>query len=176
MARVTVPHITAFDVQMREALQSIERALNVPPGQDIDAIRILGSVPSAPSGLPSSPAVGDGWIASDTGHLWVWNGTSWVDAGAVQGPPGAQGPAGPMGPQGPPGTGGGGETGTLAYRHVQGVPATVWTITHDLAFRPNVAVVDSVAQQIFPGSVEYLTETTIRLTFSSAVGGEAYLS
>lgn len=100
-----------------------------------------------------------------------------VRVSGARGPTGAQGPQGPIGPQGPPGTGGGGgETGTLAYRHVQASAATTWTITHDLGFYPNITVVDSVAQEIFPGNVEYLTPTTVRLTFSSAVGGEAYLS
>ena len=28
---------------------------------------------------------GDGWIAADTGHFWVWGGASWSDAGQIKG-------------------------------------------------------------------------------------------
>jgi hypothetical protein len=65
--------------------------------------------------------------------------------------------------------------GAVAYRYVQASAATVWTITHGLAFRPNVAAVDSTGREIWPGAVDY-TSTTVVLTFSAAVGGEAYLS
>jgi hypothetical protein len=87
----------------------------------------------------------------------------------IEGPPG---PPGPTGPQGPPGPAG--EMG--AYRHVQATAATVWSITHALAFRPNVTAVDSTGREIWPGDVDYPSATTVTLTFSAAVGGEAYLS
>jgi Major tropism determinant N-terminal domain len=81
---------------------------------------------------------------------------------------------GPPGPQGPPGSGGGG--GGEAYRHVQSSAATTWTVPHNLSFRPNVAAVDSTGRQIVPGAVDYTSSTTVVLTFSAAVGGEAYCS
>jgi len=56
------------------------------------------------------------------------------------------------------------------------VAATVWTIVHNLTFRPNVAAVDSSGREMIPGYVEYPDGSTVRLTFSVAVGGEAYLS
>jgi hypothetical protein len=65
---------------------------------------------------------------------------------------------------------------TLAYRHVQASAATVWTIPHNLSFRPNVAAVDSTGREIVPGAVDYTSATAVQLTFSAAVGGEAYLS
>lgn len=102
MAKVIVPHLTAFDVELREALSAIERSLNGPDGQTTYAVRVLGTVANS-GALPASPAVGDGWIANDTGHLWVWNGTAWVDCGSVRGTAGAQGPQGPVGPTGPAG-------------------------------------------------------------------------
>lgn len=61
------------------------------------------------------------------------------------------------------------------YRHVQGVAATVWTITHNLACRPSVTVVDSTGTLVI-GQVEYLDDNNVRLTFSAAFGGEAYLN
>lgn len=54
---------------------------------------------------------GDMWV-DNAGNGWVWNGTTWINVGAMRGPPGPTGPPGPKGdpgPQGPPGMGG---TGT----------------------------------------------------------------
>lgn len=79
-----------------------------PPGTGID---IKGTVASS-GDLPSSGnSDGDAWVASDTGHMWVWDANSgtWIDAGKVQGPPGPAGPqgaagaTGAQGPQGPKG-------------------------------------------------------------------------
>jgi hypothetical protein len=57
--------------------------------------------------LPGYPAsytgsVGDGYLDS-SGDLWVWDGDSWNNVGAVRGPVGPQGPQGPQGVQGPQG-------------------------------------------------------------------------
>src|SRR5215813_194517 len=64
----------------------------------------------------------------------------------------------------------------IAYRHVQASAATTWTIPHNLSFRPNVAVVDSTGREIWPGATDYPSATSVTLTFSAAVAGEAYLS
>lgn len=56
-------------------------------------VRILPAV-AAPGNLPSSGnTVGDTRLATSTGNLYTWNGSVWVDAGHVQGPPGPAGPA-----------------------------------------------------------------------------------
>jgi hypothetical protein len=65
---------------------------------------------------------------------------------------------------------------TVAYHHVQATAATVWTITHNLPFRPNVAAIDSTGREMWPGAVDYPSAIAVQLTFSAAVGGEAYLS
>jgi hypothetical protein len=75
-----------------------------------------------------------------------------------------------MGPQGPPGS-----TPTIAHRHVQSTPLTQWDIAHGLDFWPNVAVVDSTGREVIP-EIQYMSATDVRLIFSAAVGGEAYLS
>lgn len=284
-----------------------------PPGPPGQAITIKGSVPSAPTGLPPTGNTnGDAYISTDTGHIWVWNGTTWVDSGPIVAPGGAtvyppyklvnvpisltdaasgtvdvtlldgtvladfdgtievmvnggyagnasfninarqgiyspdyldptsqgylawgfmqspppatwesigdcqlvipvtkgqgirvywrgnwspassacsfrsrasvkffaavgQGIAtGPTGPPGPPGPGA--NTTDYSYRHVQVTPATTWVINHPLLFWPNVMVVDSTRREILPGSVDYPSSTSVQLTFSAAVAGEAYLS
>jgi len=65
---------------------------------------------------------------------------------------------------------------SASYRHVQPTGSTSWVIPHNLGYYPNVAVVDSAGTEIFPGTVQYDSVNQITLTFSSSVGGEAYLS
>lgn len=68
----------------------------------------------------------------------------------------------------------GGATVQVAYVHNQGTPASVWTITHGLTFKPNVTVIDSAGDQV-EGSLSY-TLTQVILTFAAAFSGVAYLS
>lgn len=94
-------------------------------GADGTSVRIIGSV--ANSGALPTPYggdIGDGYITSNTGNLWVWNGSTWNDVGNITGPAGAPGftgsqglngfagSRGDFGPQGPPGyTGSKGDSG-----------------------------------------------------------------
>lgn len=64
----------------------------------------------------------------------------------------------------------------MSYVYTQATAATLWAITHNLGYYPNVSVVDSTGTQIFPGDVKYPTIATVQLDFSAAVGGSAYLS
>jgi hypothetical protein len=130
--------------------------------------------------IPSKdPAPKPGTVQYVDGSVQVWDGTQWIALGGtggagVPGPPGPSGPAGATGPAGPAGPTG--DPGVGAFRHVQASASAVWNITHALTFVPNVSAVDSTGREIWPGAVEYLSATLVRLTFSSAVGGEAYLS
>jgi hypothetical protein len=58
---------------------------------------------------------------------------------------------------------------------VQSVAASIWNISHELMFRPNVTVVDSAGDEV-EGDVRHLNATSIRITFSAAFAGTAYLS
>lgn len=80
-----------------------------PKGNDGTSVTILGSVPDVGSLPPSSGSPGDGYIVESTGHLWVWDGSAWTDAGEIKGPQGDPGPTGPTGPSGA--AGGSGPTG-----------------------------------------------------------------
>lgn len=90
------------------------------------SVTIVGSVASSPD-LPSpySGNLGDGYIARDTGNLWVWTGTTWSDVGKIQGYTGSQGNLGYTGSAGYIGRDGyTGSTGGLGYTGSQGVPGT----------------------------------------------------
>src|SRR5215469_11493872 len=104
-----------------------------PQGPAGQSLSMKGSVSSSSSLPASGNNLNDAWIASDTGHLWVWNGSSWVDAGQFQGPigptgpqgiqgaTGLTGPAGATGPTGPAGpTGDTGLTGNTGPQGPQG--------------------------------------------------------
>jgi hypothetical protein len=91
-----------------------------------------------------------------------------------RGDTGVPGPQGPQGPQGLPGSGGpDGYTGSETFN--QGVPSTIWRITHSLPFKPNVTVVDS-AGHLVEGDVRYLSISDIEVEFASGFSGTAYLS
>jgi hypothetical protein len=106
---------------------------------------------------------------------------TWIpiaDLTGPQGPPGEQGPEGPPGPQGAPGPQGdpGGQ-----HHHVQGTPASIWVINHDLGFNPGGIVVVDSGGDTHEGLVEYLDVNTVRITFLVAgvpagFSGHAYLS
>lgn len=96
-----------------------------------------------------------------------------VAEGKILGTPGAAGPPGPPGPPGPKGDPG--DLGKVSEVHSQLTPESEWVITHSLPFFPSVTVVDS-AGTVVEGEVQYLDTSTIRLYFSAAFSGVAYLS
>lgn len=72
------------------------------------------------------------------------------------------------GPPGPPGASGAG------YVHTQASAATVWTVPHNLGFRPSVAVT-SASGAFVVGDPEHLDLNTLRLTFALPISGTARL-
>lgn len=66
-------------------------------------------------------------------------------------------------------------TPKLSYTHVQTVASALWTVTHNLGYRPNVTVVDSAETQIIPG-MNYLDENSLELSFTGMTAGKAYCS
>ncbi|WP_297095616.1 hypothetical protein [uncultured Draconibacterium sp.] len=64
-------------------------------GNDGAGVTIVGSVTSSSNLDPSYTGdVGDMYIAQDTGHGWVWDGSTWNDVGQIQGPQGDTGNTG----------------------------------------------------------------------------------
>lgn len=90
-------------------------------GTSGNSITLIGSVTTY-TNLPGWPnsytgIIGDGYITTDTGHLWVWDGTEWDDVGNVTGPQGVQGITGLQGIQG--------ITGLQGIEGIQGIQGTI---------------------------------------------------
>lgn len=83
---------------------------------------------------------------------------------------------GATGPKGDKGdTGATGATPVISKIHTQNAPSSVWVITNDLGFYPNVVTTDT-AGTIVEGEVSYTSPSIITVTFSQSIGGYAYLS
>lgn len=64
---------------------------------------LAASVSLTASSGGTAPAVGDAYTVTSDGHLYTWNGTSWVDGGPIVGPKGDKGDTGAAGATGSPG-------------------------------------------------------------------------
>lgn len=99
-----------------------------------------------------------------------------VELQGLTGDTGLTGPAGPTGPMGPAGPAGGTGSGGTGYMHVQSTPLAVWVIGHALGFVPGgVVALDSAGTNV-EGDVSYPDADTVRIAFSAAFSGTAYLS
>ena len=74
-----------------------------------------------------------------------------------------------VGPQGPPGA------AFSTYTHVQSTPATIWTINHNLGYRPSVELLDSGSQEI-EGDVIHPSLNQTIVTLTPATAGVARLT
>ena len=69
-----------------------------------------------------------------------------------------------------------GPTGdTSHFEYTQGVPASVWTVTHNLNRHPSVSIVDS-AGSLFIADVHYDSLQTRTLSFANPMMGMAYIN
>jgi len=60
-------------------------------GKDGTSVNIKGSVSNVGDLPATDNEIGDGYILSTNGHLYVWDGDSWEDCGQIKGDPGANG-------------------------------------------------------------------------------------
>jgi hypothetical protein len=94
-----------------------------PPGIGIN---LRGSVDDEDDLPEHGNEHGDAYVVERTGHVWVWDGERWIDAGQIrgpQGPPGLEGPQGPRGYEGERGPAGQqGERGERGEPGPQGEP------------------------------------------------------
>lgn len=105
---------------------------------------------------PADPANGEFYWDTTLEVVRVWNASTstWGDFGAAE----------PVAP--PP---------DFRYVHVQPIAAAEWVVHHDLGGYPSVTVVDSAGDVVI-GDVRYVSNAEIRVSFTNAFGGNAYLS
>jgi hypothetical protein len=101
-----------------------------PQGAQGTNTTLKGSVATIGALPASGNTVGDGYIVTASGHLYIWNGSAWTDVGIIVGPTGytgssytgSQGATGYVGSQGT--TGYVGSQGTAGFTGSQGVQGT----------------------------------------------------
>lgn len=64
---------------------------------------------------------------------------------------------------------------TRRHVHTQAVASSIWTITHTLAGRPSVMIVDSSGTVVI-GDISYNSDTEVVVSFSAPFSGYAYLT
>lgn len=74
------------------------------------------------------------------------------------------------GPQGPAGTG-----GAEFYVHTQAAPSSIWTMTHNLGFKPSVELLNAGSQEI-EGDVVHLSQNVCIAYFTIPIAGFARLN
>ena len=129
------------------------------------SVNIVGQV-STSSGL--DPAYtgnqGDGFIAQDTGNLWVWSGSAWNDVGRILGYTGSVGSAGFTGSQGVPGEYAAiGFTGSVGFTGSRGLPGEAAAIgysgsvgyTGSIGYTGSQGVDGAYAAVGYTGSIGY---------------------
>lgn len=77
---------------------------------------------------------------------------------------GIQGPAGPPGPQGPSGGGGGGSSSPVNV--AQTTPSSLWTVNHNLGFKPQVQVYSSGGVEVI-AQVTHVSDNQYQVSFTS---------
>lgn len=60
------------------------------------------------------------------------------------------------------------------YRHVQAIPASVWTVPHGLGKRSIPAVYDSAGDVIW-GAIRFIDDDNLTITFDAQLSGEAHV-
>lgn len=69
-------------------------------------------------------------------------------------------------------------TGVANYIHNQAIAASIWTVNHNLGYKPGgILIMDSANELWEANSVTYVDDNTLILDFNGLVfGGKAYLS
>lgn len=66
-------------------------------------------------------------------------------------------------------------SGRNTFTFAQNEALAEWTIAHNLGKYPSVTIVDSAGTKVV-GDVEYIDENTLKVSFSAAFSGKAYLN
>ena len=132
-------------------------------------VTIIGSVANSSLLDPSyAGATGDGFIAEDTGDLWVWNGSTWINVGKIQGPTGYTGSRGDVGYTGSTGT-----QGPIGYTGSAGRSA--YEIATDNGFSGTEQEwLDSLGEPLTvePNAGLSITSSTITTVYNSLISDD----
>ena len=122
-----------------------------PPGASVIVKGYYTTYADLIANVPS-PSQNDGYLVTETGHLWVWDGSAWLDIGQFEGPTGATGATGFTGATGVTGatgftgatgvtgaTGFTGATGDTGATGPTGPPSDKYKTTSTTEFDPNTA-------------------------------------
>jgi hypothetical protein len=64
-----------------------------------------------------------------------------------------------------------------SFIHTQLDPSKEWTIVHNLDKYPSVTIVDTdIPPRVIYGGIEYISKNQLKVFFTTAIGGEAYLN
>lgn len=61
------------------------------------------------------------------------------------------------------------------FRHIQAIPSSIWTVTHNLGKYPAVAVTESTGTLV-EGDIRFIDLNTVELTFAGAFSGSAHFN
>lgn len=67
------------------------------------------------------------------------------------------------------------ENAKTSHVHSQSQPSVEWNIEHGLNKYPSVAIVDSTENLVI-GNVEYIDENNLKVSFTGAFSGKAYIN
>ena len=143
------------------------------------SVTIKGSIDTASTAtlqaIDPTPSIGDGYIAQDTGHLWVYTATGpdygFDDVGLVRGPQGNDGSIGYVGSQGDVGyIGSQGTQGSTGYTGSQGTQGS----TGYVGSQGTTGYVGSQGAQGTQGNIGYAGSIGLR-GFTGSVGGQGVI-
>jgi len=64
----------------------------------------------------------------------------------------------------------------FSREHIQTIASNVWTINHNLGFKPNIQIEDSAGDSVIPQKIIQNSINQILVEFQGAMAGKAYLS
>lgn len=68
-------------------------------------------------------------------------------------------------------------SGTYSYTHLQGVASSLWTINHNLGYKPGGIMVFDSGDTQWLGQVTHIDDNTLTIDFNgNTFGGKAYIS
>lgn len=138
-----------------------------PRGADGTSVNIKGSVPTAAELPVTGDMPGDAYIATDTGHLWIYAGPAvgFVDGGNVVGP------AGPTGPQGNPGVTTYNDLTDKPFQRFDFDTSSTWTVVHNRNTTRIIESLTDVDGRKFYAAINIIDSNSFEAVLTEAMAG-----